>query len=125
MYGFNTTLAEDVLRFRFLSSLPGAYVFVQQYQPIPGGPPAQLETFFDDQADEHLDELVRITFRQNMKSMECYYGWVSKEYARTFGKPHQGLVDTLFKYNNRERKGLYMATLGGLQRGKIHGDGMV
>ncbi len=116
MYGFNTTLAEDVQRFRFLSSLPGAYVFVQRYRPIPGGPPAQLERFFDEHADEHLDELIRIVFRQNMKSMECYYRWVSAQYAQTFGKLHKGLVDTMFKYNRRESKGLYMATLGGLRR---------
>jgi hypothetical protein len=30
MYGYNTTLAQDVERFRFLKYLPGAYVFVQQ-----------------------------------------------------------------------------------------------
>ena len=44
MYGYNTTLAQDVERFRFLRSLPGAYVFVQQYQPIDGGPPPSLPT---------------------------------------------------------------------------------
>ncbi|MHC1743061.1 MAG: hypothetical protein AB9873_08520 [Syntrophobacteraceae bacterium] len=115
MYGFNTTLAEDLERFRFLISLPGAYVFVQRYRPIPGGPPAQLERFFDEHADEHLDKLIQIVFRQNMKSMECYYRWVSREYARAFGKLHKGLVDTIFKYNNRENKGIYMATMGGLQ----------
>ena len=38
MYGFNTTLEEDVDRFRFLRSLPGAYVFMQKYLPIKGGP---------------------------------------------------------------------------------------
>jgi hypothetical protein len=123
MYGFNTTLAEDVQRFRFLHSLPGAYVFVQQYRPVPGGPPAQLGGFFDDRADEHIDALIRIVFRQNMKSMECYYRWVSKEYARTFGKLHKGLVDTIFKYNNREKKGFYMATLGGLHCRGGFGDG--
>lgn len=31
MYGFNTSLEEDVRRFRFLRTLPGAYVFVQRY----------------------------------------------------------------------------------------------
>lgn len=118
MYGFNTTLAQDVQRFRFLSTLPGAYVFVQQYQPIPGGPPASLEGYFDEQADEHIDDLVRIVFRQNMKSMENYYRWVSREYARTFGRLHQGLVDAIFKYNHREMKGHYMATMGGLIRRK-------
>ncbi|MEA3347680.1 MAG: radical SAM protein, partial [Pseudomonadota bacterium] len=36
MYGYNTTLAEDVERFRFIRSLPGAYVFVQKYRPVIG-----------------------------------------------------------------------------------------
>ena len=38
MYGYNTTLAEDVDRFRFLRSLPGVYVFMQKYLPVKGGP---------------------------------------------------------------------------------------
>ena len=78
MYGFDTTLAEDVERFRFLRSLPGAYVFVQEYMPILGGPPPKMANFFDDRADQLLDELIRIVFTQNMKSMENYYRWVSK-----------------------------------------------
>ena len=114
MYGFDTTLAEDVERFRFLRSLPGAYVFVQEYQPGPGGPPAELEGFFDERADELIDELIRIQFTQNMKSMENYYRWVSKRYAQTFGKLHRGLVDTIFRYNQRHRKGLYCATMAHL-----------
>ena len=86
MYGYNTSLAEDVERFRFLRSLPGAYVFVQEYQPIPGGPPADLTHFFDDDADEYIDELIGIVFRQNMKSMEKYYRWLSKRYVQAFRK---------------------------------------
>jgi hypothetical protein len=114
MYGFDTTLAEDVERFRVLRSLPGAYVFVQEYQPIPGGPPADLANFFDERADELVDELTRIMFPQNMKSMEQYYRWVSKHYARTFGRLNHGLVDTIFRYNNRQRRGLYIATMANL-----------
>ena len=114
MYGFDTTLADDVERFRFLRSLPGAYVFVQKYQPAPGGPPARLEDFFDERADELIDELIRIQFTQNMKSMENYYRWVSKRYAQTFGQLHQRLVDTIFRYNNRQRKGLYLAKMAQL-----------
>jgi hypothetical protein len=113
MYGFNTSLAEDVERFRFLRSLPGAYVFVQEYQPIPGGPAADLENFFDDSADRLIDELVGICFRQNMKSMEKYYRWLSKRYAQTFGRLHQNLVDTIFRYNQRDRKGRYIQSLAG------------
>jgi len=114
MYGFSTTLAEDVERFRFLRSLPGAYVFVQQYLPIPGGPPPKTTNFFDQRADEFIDQLVRIMFPQNMKSMERYYRWVSRQYARTFGRPHLGLVDTIFRYNRRQDRGLYLARMANL-----------
>ena len=114
MYGFTTTLAEDVTRLRFLRSLPGAYVFMQEYQPILGGPPAKPNIFFNDRADELIDELLRINFTQNMKNMEVYYRWVSKRYAQTFGKLHDRLVDTIFRYNNRQGRGLYIATMARL-----------
>lgn len=113
MYGYNTSLAEDVERFRFLRSLPGAYVFVQEYQPIPDGPPADLTHFFDDDVNEYIDELIGIMFTQNMKSMEKYYRWLSKRYVQAFGKLHNGLVDTIFRYNNRDSKGRYIATMAG------------
>jgi hypothetical protein len=116
MYGFNTTLAEDVKRFRFLRSLPGAYVFVQQYQPILGGPPMAPIPFFDENADDLIDELVAILFPQNMKSMEKYYRWVSQRYAVTFGRLHKNLVDTIFRYNRRAMKGKYIATLAGTRK---------
>ena len=117
MYGYDTSLREDVERFEFLRSLPGAYVFVQQYQPILGGPSPRLEYFFDGSADEWIDRLIRIMFPQNMKSMERYYRWVSKEYAKTFNRIHRGLVDTIFRYNNRFKKGRYLATLAGTRKG--------
>jgi hypothetical protein len=111
MYRFNTTLAQDLERFRFLRSLAGAYVFVQPYRRVPGGPPARTQGFFDARADERIDELIGILFPQNMKSMEHYYRWVSRLYAETFGRPHMGLVDTIFRYNHREQRGHYLATL--------------
>ena len=113
MYGYNTSLAEDVERFRFLHSLPGAYVFVQEYKPIPEGPSPDLAGFFDDNADEHIDKLIGIVFTQNMKSMEKYYRWLSKRYIQAFGKLHKGLVDAIFRYNSRDRKGRYIATMAG------------
>jgi len=116
MYGFNTTLAEDVDRFRFLRSLPGAYVFVQEYLPIPGGPSPNTADFFDGCADKLIDELIRIIFPQNMKSMEKYYRWVSRCYAETFGRLHKPLVDTIFRYNRRHDKGRYIHTLAGMNR---------
>jgi hypothetical protein len=87
MYGYDTNLAQDVERFRFLRSLPGAYVFVQPYRPPPGGRPANLAKFLDERAAASIDELIRINFPQNMKSMENYYRWVSKLYAQKFGRP--------------------------------------
>jgi hypothetical protein len=111
MYGFNTTLAQDVERFRFLRSLPGAYVFVQPYRPLPGRNRPNLAGFFDDRADTLVGELIRIVFPQNMKSMENYYRWVSRLYAQHFGRPHMALVDSIFRYNRRERRGHYLAVL--------------
>ncbi len=115
MYGYNTSLAEDVERFRFLRTLPGAYVFVQRYQPVPGGPPPDNVNFFEGEPDRLIDELIAIDFTQNMKSMEKYYRWISRLYAETFGRLHMPLVDKIFRYNNRERRGLYIATLAGLK----------
>ena len=113
MYGFDTTLEEDLERLRFLRSLPGAYVFMQEYQPVLGGPMPPPLAFFDDHADRHIDELVQILFPQNMKSVERYYRWLSCRYAAQFGRLHPRLVDTIFRYNKRDWRGRYVATLAG------------
>ncbi len=118
MYGFNTTLAEDVARFRFLRSLPGAYVFVQRYLPVLGGPPPDHRRLFDDRADALLTELVRIVFRQNMKSMETYYRWLAIQYATQCGRIHSELLETLFRYNARPRMGRFVARLEALAVGR-------
>lgn len=116
MYGCNTTLAEDVARFRCLRSLPGAYVFVQRYQPVLGAPPPDYRRLFDDRADALLKELVQIVFRQNMKSMETYYRWLAIQYAAQCGRIHAELIDTLFRYNARARMGYFVAKLEALCR---------
>ena len=116
MYGYDTTLRQDVERFRFLRSLPGAYAFVQEYQPVLGGPAPRPVEFFDDDADDLIDELVGIVFKENMKSMEKYYRWVSKHYARRFGALHPCLVDTIFRYNRRDQRGRYIESLAGTLR---------
>ncbi|MCP4578234.1 MAG: hypothetical protein GY846_18340 [Deltaproteobacteria bacterium] len=113
MYGYNTTLSQDVERFRFLRSLQGAYVFVQRYRPIQGGPAPELDGFFNDRADELIHDLVEIMFPQNMKSMEVYYRRLSKRYVKAFGKLYKRLVDTIFRYNSRDRKGRYIASMAG------------
>jgi hypothetical protein len=114
MYGFRTTLAEDLARFQFLRSLPRSYVFVQRYQPPPGGPEPDLARFFDDRAEANLDALVKVVFPQNMKSMEVYYRWVCVLYARHRGRIHEALMDTLFRYNARHRRGAFTAKLQAL-----------
>lgn len=117
MYGYDTTLAQDVERFRFLRSLPGAYVFTQQYQAVRvDDPPRDDISFFDECADNLIDELISIVFTQNMKSIENYYRWVSRNYALAFGRLHEGLVDTIFKYNSRYKRGEYIATLAGTRK---------
>ena len=116
LYGFNTTLAEDVARFRFLRSLPGAYVFTQRYLPVLGGPLPDHRRLFDDRADALLTELVRIVFRQNMKSMETYYRWLAIQYATQCGRIHSELVETLFRYNARARMGRFLGWLETLCR---------
>ncbi len=113
MYGFDTTLEQDLERLRFLRSLPGAYVFMQEYQPVLGGPMPPPLAFFDDHADRHIDELAQILFPQNMKSVERYYRWLSRRYAAQFGRLHPRLVDTIFRYTQRDRRGRYVATLAG------------
>lgn len=118
MYGFDTTLAQDVERFRFLRSLPGAYVFLQLYRPVLSGPEADLSRFFDDHAPGHIDALLEINFTQNMKSMEVYYRWLCLQYARQRGCIHRRLVETLFRYNNRHRLGDFLVELETLCRGR-------
>lgn len=116
MYGFNTTLEQDLERFKFLRSLPGAYVFTQQYKPVKDVKTLPEDQYFSGDVDRMLDELVRIVFPQNMKSMEKFYKWISKKYAKAFNRLHMGLVDTIFKYNNRSQKGRYIATLAGTRK---------
>jgi hypothetical protein len=119
MFGYNTTLREDVQRFSFLRELPGAYVFTQEYRPFPGSPQPQLQHFFDQEADALINKLIRILYHQNMKSMEKYYFWLGRLYASTFGRLHQGLTDTIFRYNRKDEKGRYITTLAGLEKHKI------
>jgi hypothetical protein len=116
MYGFDTTLADDVERFKLLRTLPGAYVFTQKYLPVKGGPPPDIQDFFGPNPDPLIDQLVGLIFTQNMKSMENYYRWVSRRYAETYGKLHMGLVDTIFRYNQRHKKGEYIASLAGTKK---------
>jgi hypothetical protein len=86
-------------------------IFTQRYRPVLGRDAACMGSFFDHRADDLVNQLIGIVFRQNMKSMEVYYHWLSAKYVAAFGKLHQPLVDTLFRYNQRDRKGAYIADL--------------
>lgn len=116
MYGFDTTLAQDVERFAFLRALPGAYVFLQRYRPPLGGPAPDLGRFFDERSDEWIDALLRINFTQNMKSMEVYYRWLCLLYAQKRGRIHPRLVETLYRYNHRHRMGGFLLKLEAIRR---------
>jgi hypothetical protein len=67
---------------------------------------------FDERADDLLDELVRIVFTQNMKSMETFYRWLALQYAAQCGRIHYPLVETLFRYNGRPRVSVKNDTAG-------------
>ncbi|MBI4862389.1 MAG: hypothetical protein HY815_19340 [Candidatus Riflebacteria bacterium] len=116
MYGYDTSLREDLERLQFLRSLPRAYVCMQRYEPVPGGPAPDLSRLFDERSDEHLDALIRVVFPQNMKNVEKYYRWLCFEYARQRGRIHLGLVDTLFRYNHRHRRGEFLQRLHEIAR---------
>ena len=84
---------------------------MQRYRPVAGGPAPDLSRLFDERADALLNELVRIVFRQNMKSMETYYRWLALQYAEQCGRIHHRLVETLFRYNSRPRMGGFLHRL--------------
>jgi len=89
-------------------------------KPQPKSRPVRLPDtldFFGANPDPLIDELAGIMFTQNMKSMENYYRWVSRRYAETYGALHMGLVDTIFRYNQRHKKGEYIASLAGTKKG--------
>lgn len=118
MYGFDTTLAEDVRRFQFLRTLPGAYVFLQRYRPVLGGPEADLSNYFGEDAGEQINALLQVNFKQNMKSMEVYYRWLCLLYAEQCRQIHYELVATLFRYNARQRLGGFLLKLEAICRGE-------
>jgi len=59
---------------------------------------------------------ILLEFGQEFYGLEKYYRWVSRRYARTFGRLHKGLVDTIFRYNRRQDRGLYLASMAHLYR---------
>ncbi len=111
MYGYNTTLSDDIERFSFLQKI-GTSPFVQQYRPVLGAHTPEIENYFDTNVDYLLD----IHFTQNGRIFENFLKWVSKKYAVQFGNLHMPLVDLIFKYNNKHSKHRYIESLAGTKK---------
>lgn len=113
MFGYDTTLSEDIERFAFIKNT-GCIIFVQEYQPIINVPAKNISNFFD--AD--ITSLLNITFNYNGKNFENYLKWLSKKYVEQFGKLYMPLVDKIFKYNNKELKYKYIKSFAGYKNTK-------
>jgi len=113
MYGYNTTLSEDIERFSFLQKM-GTSPFVQRYQPVLGARLSLIDNYFDTD----VDQLLRIHFAQNGRIFENFLRWVSKRYVKEFGKLYMPLVDLIFKYNNKHRKHRYIESLAGTKKNR-------
>ncbi len=111
MYGYNTTLSDDIERFSFLQKIRSS-PFVQQYRPVLGAHTPEIENYFD--AD--VDRLLKIHFAQNGRIFEKFLRWVSTKYVKRFGNLHMPLVDLIFKYNNRYSKHRYIESLAGTRK---------
>lgn len=111
MYGYNTRLSDDIERFSFLQKIRTS-PFVQQYRPVLGAQPSEIENYFDTD----INCLLRIHFAQNGRIFENFLKWVSKKYVRQFGNLHMPLVDLIFKYNNKHRKHRYIESLAGTRK---------
>jgi hypothetical protein len=108
MYGFDTTLSQDIERFSYLMKL-GASPFVQEFQPVLGRSlPRQRDYFDTDPAP-----LTRLHYPRNGRNFEVFLKWVSRRYAEQFGKIHPQLVDRIFLYNYKEKKRRYIETAAG------------
>lgn len=98
IYGFDTSLSQDYSRWKLLKRLQ-LVPFFQEYWPIEGIPAKVPEPFFDME----LDEVIRLTFRSNGQNWEKYLRWLNRRYFQTFGRYYQPLVETIYRYNNKER----------------------
>ncbi|MCX6583353.1 MAG: radical SAM protein [Candidatus Aminicenantes bacterium] len=108
MYGYDTTLSDDIGRFSFLQNL-GVSPFTQRFQPLDGSPVPLVENYFDTE----IDALLNISFYNNGRNFEGFLKWVSRRYVEEFGKLHMPLVDLIFKYNYKPYKYKYIKTMAG------------
>jgi len=103
IYGFDTSLSEDYRRWMMLRRLR-LVPFFQEYWPIEGVPAKIPEPFFD----MDLDEVIRLTFRSNGQNWEKYLRWLNRRYFETFGRYYKPLLETIYRYNNKERIHKYL-----------------
>ncbi|MDJ0841486.1 MAG: hypothetical protein QNK37_33570 [Acidobacteriota bacterium] len=107
LYGFDTSLSQDYVRWRMLQRLK-LVPFFQEYWPIPGAPARLPEPFFD----MDLDKVIRLTFRSNGQNWEKYLRWLNRLYFQTFGRYYRPLVEKIYRYNNKERIHRYLSRPG-------------
>ena len=103
MYGFNTSLSQDYSRWMMLRRMQLS-PFFQEYWPIEDVPANIPEPFFDME----LDEVIRLTFRSNGQNWEKYLRWLSRLYFQTFGRYYKPLIETIYRYNCKERINYYL-----------------
>jgi len=103
IYGFDTKLSEDYSRWMLLRRLM-LVPFFQEYWPIEGIPSRLPKTFFD----MDLNEVIRLTFRSNGQNWEKYLRWLNRLYYQTYGRYYQPLVETIYRYNNKDRVSRYL-----------------
>ncbi len=97
LYGFDTTLSQDYVRWRCLRRLK-LIPFFQEYWPI-GGIPNRLPGGFFDM---DLDQMIRLTFRSNGQNWEKYLRWLNRRYFESFGRDYRPLVEIIYRYNHKE-----------------------
>lgn len=103
LYGFDTTLSQDYVRWRFLRRLK-LIPFFQEYWPINGVPKRLAADFFD----MDLNPVIRLTFRSNGQNWEKYLRWLNRRYFQSFGRYYRPLVEIIYRYNHKERIERYL-----------------
>jgi len=104
MFGYDTTLSDDLARFFFLKEM-GVTPFTLRFRTVIGGPAPKVKNYFDTD----VDPLIDLHFGNNGKVFENFLKYVSEKYFEEFGEFHMPLVDRIFKYNNKHGKYKYLA----------------
>jgi hypothetical protein len=84
------SMANHVQQLWFLCSLPGTYVFMQRYRPLPGGPSAALSRLFDERADGWLEELAHRLYAKHEEHGDI----LLKKFTPIMANYQQGIVST-------------------------------